>query len=251
MGTLLDDGRFQVLENLISDPGYTASVCINVENRNNYKPLIFNIYSDPEYIGELLPIFYGISPETCAGFHGVMPGNRCIMAFFDYNRGVPLTEHLKKLPKNDYPARAQIAGSLLEAALFLDMLPPVFAVSALEEPNTVYDKKENAVRFNFIIKPQTKPSEKEKWELFTPYLENTFVKSRYLPEKAARFLEQTLGSETYKFVPTCAAWRQISAEAMEEYEKYLSESIFGYLKRILTKKADKKKKQVKEKFVKE
>ena len=242
MGVLLDGGKYQVLENMISEPGYTAAVCIDVESRNNYKPLIFNIYSEPVYINEFLPLFYGVSPEVCYGFHGVIPGNRCIMAYFDYHKGVPLMDHLKTLPKDDYPARARIAGSFLEATLFFDMLPPVFAVSALTAPYTVFDTKENAVYFNFCIKPRPEPSLEEKRELFTSYLKSIFVKNRYLPDKVADFIMQTGSSDTLKFVPVCAAWRQISAVAMEEYEKYKKESIPGYIKRLLGRKLKRKSK---------
>ena len=243
MGVLLDNGKYQVLENLFLEDGYTASVCIDIENRNNYKPLVFNIYSQPSNISELLPFFYGISPGICDGFHRVIPGNRCIMAFFDYHHGVPLIDHLNALSKDDYPARAQIAGSFLDAMLFFDMMPTLFTLSALTPPNTVFDVKEKAVRFNYVIKPLPQASEDEKWALFAAYIKKIFVKSRYLPDMADKFLQQTLDGGNMKFVPICAAWRQVSAAAMEEYEKYKKESIFGYIKRRLLKKRRGKRKQ--------
>ena len=236
MGILLDNGKYQVLENLYMEDGYTASVCIDIENRNDYKPLIFNTYSQPAHISQLLPLFYGVSAGVCDGFHRVIPGNRCIMAFFDYHQGIPLMDHMKSLQKDDYPARAQIAGSLFDAMLSFDMLPPIFAISALTLPNTVYNKKEKAVRFNFVIKPYPDPSEDEIWALFKSYLEQVFVKSRYLPDAASDFLQRTISGDAMKFVAVCAAWRQISAAAMEEYEKYKKESIFGYIKRMIARK---------------
>ena len=93
------------------------------------------------------------------------------------------------------------------------------------------------MRFNYLIQPRAEPSPEEIRALFIPYLENAFVKSRYLPELAEEFLKKVQGGEITGFVPICAAWRRIYAAAMEEHEKYREESFFGYLKRKLTKKA--------------
>ena len=246
MGTLLDDGKYQVLENLFSEAGYAASICIDVETRNNFKPLIFNIYSEPDHISRFLPLFYGVSPGMCDSFRRLIPGSRCIMAVFDYHQGVPLIDHLKSLPKKDYPERAQIVGRLLDATLVLDMLPPIFAISALKQPNTVINRKENTIHLNFIIKPRTEPTNDEKIQAFIEYLENALVKNRYLPELAADFLKKASSGEITGFVQICAAWRSISAAAMEEYESYLKESIFKYLKRLMKKKAIEKREKVKE-----
>jgi len=238
VGVLLDNGRYQVLENLFSETGYTASVCIDVETRTNYKPLLINIYSDPNYISFFLPLFYNISKDMCENYHHVISGNRCIMAVFDYHQGVPLQNYLESLPKSDYPARAQAVGNLLDAALILDTLPLVFACSALRPPNTVFYAKENTVRFNFIIKPDgNKSDEEEKLAMFTAYLESAFIKNRFLPAKAAEFLEQVRSGKVSGFVHICSAWRGISASAMAEYETYIQESIFGYVRRLFKKKA--------------
>lgn len=243
MGVLLDNGRYQVLENLLTQPDYTASVCIDIEQKNNYKPLVFNIYTQPEHINSFLPLFYGIRPGDCDEFRRVIPGYRCIMAVFNYHIGVTLTEHLKTLPKNDYPAKAAVVGSFLDAAIVLDMLPPVFALAALTPPNTVFDSKENAVRFNFIIKPDAEASEEMKRAIFISYLENAFVKNRYLPYETEDFLERMRSADISKFVPICAAWRQVNAAAMEQYEEYLKESIIGYLKRRVRRWVEKRKRK--------
>ena len=86
VGVLLDDGKYQVLESLYTQQGYSASICIDVETRNNYKEYVFNIYSDPAYINTYLPLFHGLMPGACGDFRSVLPGNRCIMAVFDYHR---------------------------------------------------------------------------------------------------------------------------------------------------------------------
>ena len=245
MGVLLGDGKYQVMESLYSEPGYTASVCINVETKNNYKEYIFNIFTDPVHISHYLPIFHELHSNICGEFREILPGNGCVMAVFDYHKGIPLHNHLKSLKKDDYPARAQAVGSFLDAALVLDALPPVFAVSVFCPPYTVYDQKTNAVRLNYLIRPRAEPDAEETRALFVPYLQSAFIKNRYLPETAVDFLLKVHSGEITGFVSICSAWRRISVQAMEEHEKYLKESIFGYLKRRMSKKARKKLKALK------
>ncbi|MDR2570386.1 MAG: hypothetical protein LBD23_08840 [Oscillospiraceae bacterium] len=249
MGVLLDDGKYQVLENLLTEPGYTASVCMDVDTRNNYKPLIFNIYSDPDCINTFLPLFYNIQKDMCDSFHQLIPGNRCIMAVFNYYQGTRLGEYIKTIPKHDYPARALIVGKLLDAALVLYTMPPVFATAALSPENTIYNKKEETVRFNFIVRPdKSEFVEDKKLTLLVSYIESAFVKNRFLPEKAVDFLKKIRSGEISGYVNICSTWRGISAEAMAQYDAYKKESIFGYAKRSIKRKLkDKKEKKRKKK----
>jgi len=228
------------MENLFSETGYTASICIDIETKNNFKPLIFNTYSDPKQINRFLPLFYGITPGLCDSFHRVIPGSRCIMAIFDYHQGVPLMDHLKTIDKKDFPERALVVSRLLDAVLILDMLPDIFAISALRQPNTIYVKKDNTVRLNFIIKPEEQESAEEKLGIFIEYLENAFLKNRYLPELVVDFVKKVRTGEVSGFVAICAAWRGISAAATEEYNTYKKESFIKYLKRRSKQKAKEK-----------
>ena len=94
------------------------------------------------------------------------------------------------------------------------------------------------MRFNFIIKPDgNKSDEEEKLSAFTAYIESAFIKNRFLPEKAAEFLEHVRSGKVSGFIHICSAWRSISAAAMAEYEAYIQESIFGYVRRLLKNKA--------------
>lgn len=260
--TLLANGKYKVLENLVLLPEYTASVCIDVETENNYRPLIINTYLNADDISRLLPLFYAIRTEDCNEFSTVIPGDRCIMAIFNYYRGIPLKEYLKSIKEKDYPARAAAVGAFLDAALVLDMLPQEFAVAALKEPNTLYDGTSKSVKFNFLIRPRTnaedtadtadtpdeagieKAAINEKRTAFLGYLGAALIKNRYLPFKAEDFLNEMQKADISKLVPLCAAWRQISAAAMEEYEDYLKESYFGYLKRRLRRWREKRKKRL-------
>ena len=244
LGVLLDDGKYQILESLYSEQGYAASVCIDIETKNNYKEYVFNVYSDPAQINTYLPLFHELRSGICGDYRELLPGNSCIMAVFDYHKGVPLESYFNKLKKDDYPARAQAVGSFFEAAIILDAMPSVFALSALNPPYTVYNLKDGAVRFNFVIRPRAEPSPAELREIFIPYIESAFTKNRYLPESAVEFLERLRSGELTGFVSVCAAWRRISAKAMEEHEAYKEESLFKYIKRKLSRKAkDKLKKQ--------
>ena len=236
-----------MLENLFSETGYSASICIDIETKNNFKPLIFNIYSKPDFVNRFLPLFYGVDSGICDSFHRIIPGSRCIMAVFDYFQGVPLKDQLKTIPAADYPARAQIIGQLLDAVLVLDMLPPVFAISALGEPNTVYIKKDNTVRLNFLIKPVPDPAVDETKDAFTGYMEQAIVKNRYLPDLAVDFLKKVQSGELTGFVQINAAWRGIATAAMDEHEKYKKESFIKYLKRRSKQKAKEKLAKRKEK----
>ena len=231
MGILLDNGKYQVLENLFSESGYTASVCIDIEAKSNYKPLVFNIYSDPSYISAYLPLYYRLISGGCSYFKRIISGDGCIMAVFSYHKGIPLTDYLKSLPRDDFEARARAAGLFLDAALELDMLPPALAVSALSPPNTVYDIRENVVYFNFLVKPFTSSDEKDILTLLSDYLENAFVKNRYLPELASDFPARLKDGRISGLVAVCSEWRRISAGALEEYNRYKEESFLGYVKR--------------------
>jgi len=124
-------------------------------------------------------------------------------------------------------------------------LPPIFAVSALSPPYTVYDKKTQTVRLNYFIKPRNEAFAEEIRALLVKYLEIAFVKNRYLPEMAAGFLESVRSDEVSGFVPICSAWRRISAAALEEHDRYKAESFFGYIKRRMTRKARQKAENVK------
>ena len=247
MGVLLDDGKYQVMESLLAEDGYSASVCIDVETRNDYREYVFNIYSEPLLISAFLPIYHSLMPGVCGDFRDIRPGSGCIMAVFDYHKGIPLESYLESLKKDDYPARAQAVGMFFDAAIVLDALPPIFAVSAFSPPYTVFDQKEGAVRFNYIIKPREQPSADEIREAFVPYLESAFIKNRYLPELATEFLLKVRNGEIKGFVPICSAWRRISADALAEYEGYKKESFFKYLRRRASKEARKKAKQLKQK----
>ena len=234
---MLDNGKYQVMENLFSQQGYLASVCIDVETRNNYKEYIFNIYSDTANINAFLPLFHGLTNGVCGDFRRILPGSGCIMAVFDYHKGVPLENYLKSLPEDDYPARAHAVGSLLDAAVVLEALPPIFAVSVFSPPYTVFNLKEKSVRLNYVIKPAPEPTTQEALDSFLPYLESAFPKNRYLPEMATGFLSSVRNGDIAGFVSICSAWRRISADSLEEHERYKEESFFKYLRRKSAKKA--------------
>ena len=255
MGILLENGKYQVLENIVSEPGYSASVCIDVETKNNFSEYIFNIYSESSYINKFLPLYHALPHSVCGDFHKVLPGDRCVMAVFDYHKGAPLKKYLDSLAKDDYPARAEAAGSFLDASLVLATLPPVFAASVLQPPYTVYTAKDKSVRFNYIVRPQPETESQTESQTETPdekipaefvsYLEKAFVKNRYLPETASGFVNKIRTGEITGFVNICSAWRRLSADAMNEYLAYRKETFFGYIKRLALTKSRKKREKLK------
>ena len=114
MGTLIQGGKYQVLEVMEEQDGYKACLCIDVETNNHYRPMIFNIYEEAEDIKRLLPVFYDIDRSQCTDFIHVMSGKHHITAAFEYHQGEELRDFFGRMDRYDFEMRCSYTYLLLE-----------------------------------------------------------------------------------------------------------------------------------------
>lgn len=240
MDTLIQGGKYQVIEVLEAENGYKACLCIDVETNNHYKPMLFNIYENDEDIRRLLPEFYDLGQKKYSGFIRVMSGQHSIMAVFEHNSGVRFTDYFQRLNKDNFELRCKYASLLLEECLVLDAAPEFMAYACLEAENLVVSEKLEKVKINYILRPWGYKYKGFKGEKLARLLELVFVRNRYVPDGLWEYIEDLKCNEGLNVVAAFSGWKEIKDSLLEEHKQLRKEAFPAYLLRRLKKLLKKK-----------
>lgn len=233
MQTLIQGGKYQVLEVLEQQEGYKACLCIDVETNNQYKPLVLNIYEKSEDIRRFLPAFYRMSREQNSEFSGVMSGQHSITAVFAYHPGDKLGSFFRQVSKDDFELRSKYAFLLLEACLLLDAGEDFIAYSCLEPENIVIAEKLQKVMVNYIIRPRETIEKPYKWGKLANLLEHIFIRNRYVPDGVWDYIEDLKQNRDESIVSAFSRWKEISPGLMEEHKRLKKETLISYIIRLV------------------
>lgn len=241
MDTLIQGGKYQVLEVLEDQDGYKACLCIDVETNNHYKPMIFNIYERDEDIRRFLPVFFNMSKEQCEDFVRVMSGKHNITAVFEYHQGVKLPDFFKQKDKDDFETRFKYAHLLLEECLILDTLADYIACECLNPDNIIISEESQKVMINYIIRPNGNYGKDSKSKRLLALLECIFVQNRYVPDNLWVFFDYLRKNENINIVGAFSQWKEIENVLIEEHKNLKKETFAAYLIRRLKKLIKKRK----------
>ncbi|KUO71044.1 MAG: hypothetical protein APF81_15345 [Desulfosporosinus sp. BRH_c37] len=233
MDTLIQGGKYQVLEILEQHEDYKACLCIDVETNNDYRPMIFNIYEKYENIRKFLPTFYSLNQEQHAEFICIMSGQHSITAVFEYHSGIKFLNFFQQVDKEDFELRCKYAFLLLEVCLMLDTVPDFMAYSCLEPENIVISEKMQKVRINYIIRPLEIGNEPFKWRKIAFLLEHIFVKNRFVPNEIWDYIEDLKQNRDDNIVGAFSRWKEISGGLLEEHIRLKQEKFIFYCIRWL------------------
>ncbi|MGI6120370.1 MAG: hypothetical protein ACOYIB_07375 [Desulfosporosinus sp.] len=233
MDTLIQGGKYQVLEVIEAEEGYKACLCIDVETNNDYRPMILNIYEKYEDIRRFLPQFYSLNQEQHAEFICILSGQHSITAVFEYHPGVKLPNFFQNVDKEDFELRCQYASKLLEACLLLDTVPDFMAYACLEPENIIISEKKQNVMINYIIRPLEIGDEPFKWRKLASLLELIFVHNRYVPDKTWEYISELKQNRDDNIVGAFSRWKEISESLLEEHKILKEEKFISYIMRRL------------------
>jgi len=229
MDTLIQGGKYQVLEVIDDRDGYKACLCIDVEINNHYKPMIFNIYEKEEDIRRFLPVFFYINKDQCTDFVRVMSGKHNIISVFEYHQGVKLPDFFKQIEKFDFELRCKYTHLLLKECLILDALADCIAYECLNPDNIVIYEESQKVMINYIIRPNHIDGKNFKGKQVATLLECIFVKNRYVPDKLWDFLADLRRNENINIVGIFSKWKEIEGVLIDEHKKLKKETFAAYL----------------------
>ncbi len=232
MGTLIQGGKYQVLEVMEEQDGYKACLCIDVETNNHYRPMIFNIYEKSEDIKRLLPVFYDIDRGQCTDFVHVMSGKHYITAAFEHHQGEGLRDFFSRMDKYDFEMRCSYAYLLLEQCLILDAVDDFIAYACLEPVNIVVSEKLQKVMINYMIRPQRNDGE-SKGKKLAVLLECIFVDNRYVPQLLWEYIGSLRENEGLSIAAAFSRWKEIGAQLLKEHRDLKKEALIAYLFRRL------------------
>jgi hypothetical protein len=233
MQTLMQDGKYQVMELLSKRDGFEACLCIDIETSNHYRPVIVSRYRAAESIKGCLPAFYGMLGGPCSDFIDVKTETHGICTIFQYHEGTDIRTFFDGIEKDDFALRVTYADNLFKAALELDTLADFIANNALLPAHVIIEKYNGQLGFNHIIPPDFFVPKQYKAERMALLLRIIFVQNRYTPEDVFTYIEQ-LGAEpmaSENIVAFYAAWKRIEPALLEKFAQYKNESLTGYLKR--------------------
>jgi len=233
MDTLIQGGKYQVIEVLEAEESYKACLCIDVETKNDYRPMIFNIYEKHEDIRRFLPKFYSLDQEQHTDFIRVMSGQHSITAVFEYHLGIKLQNFFIQVDQEDFELRSKYAFLLLEACLMLDTIPDFIAYSCLEPGNIIVSEKSQKVMINYIIRPLEIGDEPFKWRKVAYLLEQIFVKNRFVPDEIWEYIDDLKQNEDEGIVGAFSRWKEISEGLLAEHKRLKQEKLISYYIRRL------------------
>lgn len=233
MDTLIQGGKYQVLEVLEVEEGYKAYLCIDVETNNNYRPMIFNIYEKNEDIKRFLPKFFSMDQKQHADFIRVMSGQHSITAVFEYHSGMRFQNYFMQVDIGDFEQRSKYASLLLDACLMLDTVPDFIAYSCLEPDNIVISEKLQKVIINYVIRPIEISNEPFKWRKLAHLLEHIFVKNRFVPDEVWEYIEDLKQNRDEGIVGAFSRWKEISEGLLEAHQRLKQEKLISYYIRRL------------------
>lgn len=233
MQTLVQDGKYQVMELLAERKDFEACLCIDIETSSHYQPVIVSRYRAAESIKGCLPAFYEMLGGPCSDFIGVKTEAHGICTIFHFHEGTDIKTFFGGIAKDDFELRAAYADKLFKAALELDALADFIAYNALLPEHVIIEKYNEQLGFNYIIPPDFFVPKFYKSGQLALLLRIIFVKNRYTPETVFTYIEQLEAKPLSdgNIVAFYAAWKRLAPTLLETYEKYKSESFAGYLKR--------------------
>ncbi len=233
MDTLIQGGKYQVLEVLEIEEGYKAYLCIDVETNNDYRPMIFNIYEKASDIRRFLPEFYSLNREQHPEFIDIMTGQHSITAVFEYHYGPELLNFFEQVDKEDFELRSKYAFRLLEACLMLDTVPDFIAYACLEPDNIIILEKNQKVRINYLIRPLEMGNEPFKWKKLAYFMDHIFVKDRYAPDEIWEYIEDLKQNRDDSIAEAFSRWKEIYEGLLEEHKRLKQEKWLAYRVRRL------------------
>jgi hypothetical protein len=233
MDTLIQGGKYQVLEILEQHEDYKACLCIDVETNNDYRPMIFNIYEKHENIRQFLPTFYSLNKEQQTEFISIMSGQHSITAVFEYHPGIKLLNFFQQVDKEDFELRSKYAFLLLEVCLILDTVPDFISYSCLEPQNIVISEKTQKVMVNYIIRPLEIGDKPFKWRKMAFLFEAIFVKNRVVPDGIWEYIEDLKQNRDENIVGAFSRWKEIAGALLEEHKRLKEERFISYCIRRL------------------
>ena len=233
MDTLIQGGKYQVIEVIEAEEGYKACLCIDVETKNDYRPMIFNIYERSEDIKRFLPKFFSLDQEQHGEFIRVMSGKHSITAVFEYYSGMKLQKFFAQVDKEDFELRCKYAVKLLEACLILDTVPDFIAYSCLEPDNIVISEKTQKVMVNYIIRPLETVNQSFKRKKTAHLLEQIFVQDRFVPDEIWDYIEGLKQDREDSIVGAFSRWKEISDGLLKAHQRLKQEKMISYYVRRL------------------
>lgn len=235
MDTLVQGGKYQVLEVLEANEGYKACLCIDVETNNDYRPMVLNIYENPSDIRQYLPEFYSLNQEQHSEFIGIMTGQHNITVIFEYHSGEKFLNFLQGVAKEDFELRCKYAFMLLEACLILDTVPDFIAYACLEPENIVVSDKKQKVMINYIIRPLEIGNGPFKWGKLAFLMDHIFVKNRFVPDEIWDYIADLKQNKDNNIAGAFSRWKEIYEDLLAEHKRLKQEKLIAYWIRRLKK----------------
>ena len=236
------NGKYKIIKVLSSDWQYEASVCLNVTLKNDYAMSVVNIYRSKQAIQEFLPLYYGMTPDTCREFEEIICSDRAVSAVFRYHSGEDVLSFFKARRLQTFEEQMEYAELLLRSALELDIVDDRIAACVLKQ-GVVIDPKSRKIHFNYVISPDVPVEEHFRSKELGAVMKAIFVPNRYLPAEIEDLCEDMAEGKYKSCVEIYSTWKSIQEAADSTRKLYMKESFFKYLIR----RSKRKREQIKRK----
>lgn len=240
MQTLIDSGKYKVVEVLYSDSDYDVCLCSDVMV-NSGDMVTVNIYKNHEAIRTLLPLFYEMKKSKSRDFCDLVTDDGCISAIFRCHIGTAFGEYFKKNSGLKYEEGLKLAETLFAAALDFDLIDDRIAAGVFSEKNAVIDESKKKVIFNYNIQLNVSAENGFRIIRLGKMLRTIFPPDRYLPSEIEELINEMLDGKYSGCASAYSKWREIQESAAKTYDEYKKESFVKYLLRKAKTKAKAKK----------
>lgn len=222
------NGKYKIIKVLSSDWQYEASVCHNVTLKNDYAMNVVNIYKGKEAIKSFLPLYFGMTTDTCREFEEIICSEGTVSAVFEYHSGEEVADFFGKHPTEAYDEKLEYAELLLRSALELDMVDDRIAACVLKQ-GVVLDPRSRKFHFNYIISPDVEPESGFRAKRLGEMMTAIFRPNRYLPVEIEDFCLELCNGKYGSCVEIYSTWKQVREAAEATRKQYLKESFLKYL----------------------
>ncbi len=223
-------GKYKIIKVLSSDWQYEASVCLNVTQKNDYATSVVNIYRDKQAIKEFLPLYFGMTPDTCRDFEEIICSDRVVSVVFAYHNGEDAAKFFGTHRFETYEEQLEYAEMLLCKALELDIVDDRIAACVLKQ-GVVLDPTSRKIHFNYIITPDVPVEDGFRSQGLGVLMQKIFKPNRYLPAEIEDFCQNMAAGGFGSCVEIYSTWKSIQEDAERTRKLYLKESFFKYLLR--------------------
>ena len=224
------NGKYKIIKVLSNDWQYEASVCHNVTLKNDYAMNVVNIYKGKEAIKSFLPLYFGMTADTCREFEEIICSEGTVSAVFEYHSGEEVAGFFGKHPAEAYDEKLEYAELLLRSALELDMVDDRIAACVLKQ-GVVLDPTSRKIHFNYIITPDVPVEDGFRSQGLGVLMQKIFKPNRYLPAEIEDFCQNMAAGGFGSCVEIYSTWKSIQEDAERTRKLYLKESFFKYLLR--------------------